>query len=208
MAIREQMLAILETAEAGLARLAAEAVAQRAYVDAALLLEAARQIGQIGQDTFSESGDRRPSATDAKATPRPAPAPQSQTSSPPARGRKPKKSDYPKFFRDGDTLIKVGWSKSEGSEYEHKCPKRVLDVLVAELTRIAGPGRRFVMDKVLPLRDPETGTEFSTYQPYLALAFLRQSGLIEQHGRSGYSIPKTKSFVGDAGAAWQDVAPR
>lgn len=208
MELRDRMLAILGTAEAGLAGLAAEAAAQRAYVNAALLLEAARQIQEIGRDTFRESGDRRPAAADTKLNQPPTPIPQSQPGGRPTTGRKPKKADYPKFYREGDTLIKVGWSKSEGSEYEHKCPRRVLDVLVAELTRIAGPGKRFVMDKVLPLRDPDGGTEFPTYQPYLALAFLRQSGLIEQHGRSGYSIPKPKSIAADTSDAWIGIASR
>ena len=29
-----------------------------------------------------------------------------------------------------------------------------------------------------------------------ALAFLRQAGLVEKHGQSGYSIPKAKTLAG------------
>lgn len=113
-----------------------------------------------------------------------------------------KAAAYPKFFRDDESLVKVGWSKSEGAEYEHKCSRRVLDTLATECAKIAGPGKRFVMDKLLPLRDPASGTELPGYQAYVALAFLKYSGLVQQHGRSGYSIPKPKTLVADAAAAW------
>jgi hypothetical protein len=64
------------------------------------------------------------------------------------------------------------------------------------------------MDKVLPLRDPDTKAEFPTYQPYVALAFLKQHGLVEQHGRSGYSISKLKTLAVDSDEAWGEVAGR
>jgi hypothetical protein len=202
MELRDDLLRIVGTAEQAVAELAAKAMTRRAYVEAAVLLDVARQIHEIGQTT-----PLGPVA----ALPAPAEPVGARPVTNPARAagsRKPKKADYPKFFRDGDTLIKVGWSKSEGSEYEHKCPKRVLDVLVAELPHITGPGKRFVMDKVLPLSDPDTGVEFATYQPYIALAFLRQAGLVEQHGRSGYSIPKPKTLTADADRAWGGVQSR
>lgn len=203
------MLDLLGAAEAGLAALAAEAAAERAYADAAALLDAARRVQQIGEQTpfesdglsavspgSQESGRTTASAKDAPASDSPVPRP------------RPKKADYPVFFRDGETLVKVAWSKSEGAEYEHKSPRRVLDALVAELARVAGPGKRFVMEKVLPLRDPDTNAEIPTYQPYLALAFLRRAGLVRQHGRSGYSIPKPMSLKADAAVAWNGTATR
>lgn len=209
MVLRDQMLSVLQSAESGLAALASEAMLHRAYVDAALLLEVARQIQEIGQNTLPALSDTtRPVSTLADSAQSPRSVATSGSLARRSAARRPRKADYPKFFRDGETLIKVGWSKSEGSEYEHKCPKRVLDVLVAELARLAGPGKRFVMDTVLPLRDPDTGAEFSTYQPYIALAFLRQAGLIEQHGRSGYSIPKARTLAADADGAWGGVEGR
>lgn len=210
MSKREQMLAILRVAEDGLAGLAAEAGAQRAYADAAALLEAARRVQQIGEQTLLESSDMMPpvEAANTTTTPAPASAKRSLAVDRPAAARKPKKADYPKFFRDGDSLVKVGWSKSEGAEYEHKCPKRVLDALVREFARVAGPGKRFVMANLLPLRDPAGGEELPGYQAYVGLAFLRQAGLVQQHGRSGYSIPKPKALVADAAAAWNGSRSR
>ncbi len=198
------MVAILGDAERGIVKLAAEAGNARAYADAAALLDAARRIQQIGEQTLAESGGRDEGA----ATITDSPAGNQQTSHRPVAAKKPRKPDYPQFFRSGDSLVKVGWSKSERAEYEHKCPKRVLDVLVSECTRVAGPGKRFVMDKLLPLRDPASGTELPGYQAYVALAFLRHAGLVEQHGRSGYSIANVKTFVTDAAVAWNGSKSR
>jgi len=206
---REQLLAILRVAEDGLAGLASEAGAQRAYVDAALLLEAARQVQQIGEQTLLEPSHKV--AVDSVATKVPPTAVSAKN--PPAVDRtgatkKPKKDAYPMFFRDGETLVKVGWSKSEGAEYEHKCPKRAVDILVSECARVAGPGKRFVMDTLLPLSDPDSKTEIPGYQAYVALAFLRHASLVEQHGRSGYSIPKPKSLLADTESAWDGSESR
>jgi len=203
------MLAILRVAEEGLAGLASEAGAQRAYVVAALLLEAARQVQQIGEQTLLEPSHKLAvDSVTAKVTPTPVSAKNPPTVDRSGATRKPKKDAYPQFFRDGDTLVKVGWSKSEGAEYEHKCPKRALDVLVSECARVAGPGKRFVMDTLLPLSDPDSKAEIPGYQAYVALAFLRHASLVEQHGRSGYSIPKPKSLVTDAADAWGDTESR
>ena len=201
MTTRDKMLSVLRVAENGLAGLAAEASAQRAYVDAALLLEAARQVQQIGEDTLLDSGDEVPVGP-AGPTPTPAAVKNFSAADRPTTARKKKKDAYPVFFRDGDTLVKVGWSKSEGAEYEHKCPKRAVDVLVSECARVAGPAKRFVMDTLLPLSDPDSKAEIPDYQAYVALAFLRHASLVEQHGRSGYSIPKPKSLLADTESAW------
>ena len=95
---------------------------------------------------------------------------------------------YPKFVREGDSLVKIGWSKSQGAEYEHKSPKRLLTVLSAALT--AAKGKRITMDKVLPLNDAVDGSTFSDYQSYVCLAWLKSAGVVTQHGRQGYSVPK------------------
>ena len=90
----------------------------------------------------------------------------------PIRGRN-KLGQYPKFVREGDNLVKIGWSKSQRAEYEHKSPKRLLAVLCESLT--SANGKRIMMDKVLPLKDPVTGSAFPDYQSYLCLAWLRSA---------------------------------
>src|SRR5438105_955733 len=66
-------------------------------------------------------------------------------------------AEYPKFLRDGDSLVKIGWSKSEKSTYEHKAPRRVIELLVAALTHGRRAGQRFTMEEALPLKDAQDG---------------------------------------------------
>jgi hypothetical protein len=210
MARKQQMLKVLETAETGLAALAAEAAAQRAYADAAALLEAARRVQQIGEQTLTTPAEASPVAPRTPAAdPLPAPARAARAATPTAAAatRKTRKADYPKFFREGDTLIKVGWSKSEGSEYEHKCPKRVLDALVATLLSIGGDGVIFATDQFLPLIDAAQ-TEVPIYQVYLGIALMKQVAIIDQHGRRGYSIPRLAHFREAVEAAWHNLPRR
>ena len=202
------MAAILGGAERELVKLAAEAGDARAYAEAAALMDAARRVQQIGEETLADPGDGTPDPVVVPSETGTRPPAGNAPTHRPAVAKKRRKSEYPQFLRDGDSLVKIGWSKSEGAEYEHKCPKRVLDVLVGECARVAGPGKRFVMDKLLPLRDPAGGGDLPGYQAYVGLAFLRHAGLVQQHGRSGYSIPKPKTLVTDAAVAWNGSKSR
>jgi hypothetical protein len=95
---------------------------------------------------------------------------------------------YPRFVRESDALVKIGWSKRENSEYEHKAPHSVLLVLSRALQRLAAHRKRVTMDDLLPLQDSANGSEVPSYQAYLCLAWLRTLRLIKQHGRQGYSL--------------------
>jgi len=117
-----------------------------------------------------------------------------------------KLGQYPRFVREGDNLVKIGWSKSQKAEYEHKSPKRVLAVLCDSLT--GANGKRIMMDKVLPLKDPVTGSAFPDYQSYVCLAWLRSAGLVIQHGRQGYSLPKGIEFEKSVEALWANLPTR
>jgi hypothetical protein len=123
----------------------------------------------------------------------------------PIRSRN-KLGQYPRFVREGDNLVKIGWSKSQRAEYEHKSPKRLLAVLCASLT--GANGKRIMMDKVLPLKDPATGTAFPDYQSYVCLAWLKSSGVVTQHGRQGYSLPKGIELEKSVEALWANLLTR
>ena len=85
-------------------------------------------------------------------------------------------------------MVKIGWSKREKAPYEHKAPKRALELLLDALLRLGQQGQRFTTDEILPLQDPEDGTELPSYQVYLCLAWMRFVQLVDQHGRQGYSL--------------------
>jgi len=119
-----------------------------------------------------------------------------------------KKRSYPKFLRDGETIIKLGWSKSAKAQYEHKAPKRVLTNLVATLVKLAATKKRATMDDVLPLKDPIAGSEVPAYQAYLCLAWLRSVGIVTQHGRQGYSLPGRNGIDARVEERWRQLATR
>ena len=98
------------------------------------------------------------------------------------------RSSYPQFYRQGDTLVKVGWSKQSRSEYVHKAARRVVELVARAICNTPVTKGRFLKaEDFLPTSDPEDGAEIANYQGYLALAWLRQAGLVEQHGREGYT---------------------
>jgi hypothetical protein len=117
-------------------------------------------------------------------------------------------SEYPKFLRDGENLVKIGWSKKDRSPYEHRAPKRVLDLLVDSLLGAGRDGRRFTTEDILPLHEPEEGAEVPSYQAYLCLAWLRSEKKIEQHGRQGYSLPDPEDLPALVGKCWDGMRRR
>jgi hypothetical protein len=99
------------------------------------------------------------------------------------------RGEYPKFLRDGEELLKIGWSKRTRATYRHKAPKRVLNLVAQALVAKGRGGARFAMDDVFPIRDTESSIDVPSYQAYLILAWLRKEKLVVQHGREGYSLP-------------------
>src|SRR5262249_22934714 len=116
------------------------------------------------------------------------------------------KSEYPKFVREGDSLVKIGWSKRERKPYEHKAPRNVLRALVQALVRVGTGGERFTVDGILPLK--HGGAEIPDYQTYLTLAWLRSVGLITQHGRQGYSLPDAEGLDRKSEQQWGSLTSR
>lgn len=105
----------------------------------------------------------------------------------PHSSRRPN-AGYPKFKRDGDKLVKIGWSKSQRSEYEHRAPKIVAHVLFGSMARLDKRQFPVPVENLLPLADPQDNTEIPPHQVYLALGWLKSEGIVQQHGRDGYSL--------------------
>ena len=83
---------------------------------------------------------------------------------------------------------------------------RLLTVVCASLT--SASGKRIIMDKVLPLKDPVNESVFPDYQSYLCLAWLKSVGLVTQHGRQGYSLPKGIELEKSVEALWAGLQTR
>lgn len=113
---------------------------------------------------------------------------------------------YPKFFRQQDELIRIAWSKREKREYRHKAPRSVLKALVEAMAQKGANGRVFSSDQLLPIQVGTDHGEIPNYQAYVGISLLKQTGLIDQHGRSGYSIARRLTdFKGAVEAVWNNL---
>jgi hypothetical protein len=215
-----QAAGILRNAERGLRELIAAAAARGEYDDLPRLAEWAKQLSALLNRQQTLAGSRESTAPGISANSdedmmvqgkQGLAATRGGRINPGAKGtagRKTKKSEYPKFFREGDVLVKVGWSKGERKTYEHKAPRRVLDTLVQTLVRVGKGGQRFVMDGLLPLKDRTDNSDIPDYQAYLTLAWLRDAGLLVQHGRQGYSLPPDSNLAQEVEHLWATQVAR
>ncbi len=169
-------------AERQLRELAGNALSAGEY-DAIHIAELAKAIGEIVRSAgLAEGNGSAPAALSSASA-----SPLKQTARSISRVRRtPSKGTYPKFFRRGDDLVKIGWSKKERAEYEHKAPRRVIDALATAISKRGANGRNFTSDDLFPLKDAATGEELPDYQAYVALAWFRMTQLVDQLGRRGY----------------------
>lgn len=116
-------------------------------------------------------------------------------------------TEYPQFFRHDDQLIRLAWSRGKRREYVHKTPYVVLKMLTKAMAEQGADGRVFSTDDFLPLEDKAAGA-VPNYQAYVGIALLKQSGLIDQHGRQGYSIPRLAEFENAVDAVWKKLPER
>jgi len=94
---------------------------------------------------------------------------------------------YPVFERDGDRLVKVGWSKKNRVEYEHRASRKAVTAFVQHLARKVCGTDLFDMEGLLPVPD-STGGDVPDYQSYLTLRWLQEVGVVEKRGRDGYVL--------------------
>lgn len=101
------------------------------------------------------------------------------------------RDQLPQFFRDGERLLKVAWSKKDKAPYEHRAPHAVVGALVDAIQAKKGEGKVFQANQVMPLKNSRQ-EKYPSYQSYLALNWLREVGVIQKRGREGYVLkPKT-----------------
>lgn len=114
---------------------------------------------------------------------------------------------YPRFFRRGNELVKVGWSKKERKEYNHRASRSAVDAVAAAVRQVGARGRLFTGDKLLPLKNPTDGSRIADYQAYVALAWLKELAVVKQTGRkAGYILSPDKQVDSMITAAWPELA--
>jgi hypothetical protein len=170
---------VVANAERALRQLIQAAVDAGEYDRVAVLARWAEQLSQIGVNgaaavTASSAETRRSNGAISR---NPAVRPKQR------RG----KSKYPIFKRSGDNLVKIAWSKASKSEYQHQASKSLVLALIGKMQEAQRDDSLITMDEVLPLMADDQ-SEVPSYQSYVCLAWLRSIGVVEQHGRRGYSI--------------------
>ncbi|MBA4105680.1 MAG: hypothetical protein C0485_07970 [Pirellula sp.] len=103
-------------------------------------------------------------------------------------------------------MVKIGWSKSTAKEYQHKAPHSILST-VAEAIKVQRleDGVLRPPQEFLPLSLP-SGEAIPDYQSYLCLAWLRDIGVIERHGRHGYIVPAPSDIDSDIADSWDKLS--
>lgn len=182
--------AIVRSAEASLRELMQSAVAAGDYRDLPALVRIAEQLSEAA--TKLDQPASLPPTTD-NPTRRSVPSggravkPGASAVDPRLRSRA-HTSEYPSFRRDGERLVKIGWSKSDRSEYRHRAPKHVARTLLAAISALDPAKGLFTVEQLLPLADPTDGRDIAPHQVYVALAWFKAEGIVMQHGRDGYSL--------------------
>jgi hypothetical protein len=116
-----------------------------------------------------------------------------------------KRRKYPQFGRQANDLVKIGWSKRSRKEYQHRAPRRILELLCTRLEQVGARKKIFTTESLFPLSDSE-GNEIPSYQSYLSLAWLRQHRLVVSKGRSEYRLPNPGSLQSSADKLWNQLS--
>jgi hypothetical protein len=124
-----------------------------------------------------------------------------------ARKSRSARHGYPRFERDGNRLVKLGWSKKNKKEYEHRVPQEVVISFVRHLGDTVADGKIFDVESLLPVQDV-AGEEIPAYQVYVTLAWLRTMGVVEKMGKDGYVIRDTSLIDGGLDKLWGSVPVR
>lgn len=105
--------------------------------------------------------------------------------------RRGKPEGLPRIEIRKGSLYRIGWSKKQKEEYEHKVPRTAFDTIVNTMSSLAKEGRGpFMAEAVIEKISATTEDSMPAYQVYVVLAALREWNLISQVGREGYNIPQ------------------
>lgn len=185
--------AVLVEAEAALRRLMEEGIRQHRYGDVAAIAALTEGLTQL------LNGPSRQEGTQATAPKHEVPA------------RTPSKSktkpEYPRFERDGDKLVKIGWSKKHKDQYEHRAPREAVIGVARHLARQVKVGQVFEVESLFPVPD-SANREIPAYQVYLTLAWLRTEGAVDKKGRDGHVLRDPSIAAGGFDKLWERVPIR
>jgi len=193
---------VLVEAEGSLRRLIEQGLREQRYRDVAEIAELAEGLSRLLQSSGGLEGARRETAAVLPAGPAAPPPPIKHSR---AKGGS---TEYPRFERDGDKLVKIAWSKKNKAAYEHRAPREAVIAFARHLTGHVREGKVFVVEGLIPVPDVANGGEIPAYQVYLTLGWFRSIGVIEKKGRDGYVLRRGSLSDGALDKLWASLPAR
>ena len=205
-------LAVVMRAEEGVRDLIEEAANKRSYGELPRLAQFAESLAELGAPCDAGKAAESPrkparsqpaqNKTRRKAASRRSKKRTAKNRSPHSTGS----SAYPKFVRQDEVLVKIGFSTKSNSTYEHRAPRNALSTVAERALDVSGRTRGpFTAEALSDLQDHADSQKLPGYQLYLCLAWLKSEGLIKQHGRKGYSVKERVTFEDRLQQAWDDL---
>lgn len=198
---------VLRNAESELRDLIQKALSEQRYPAVKILADFADGVSNLLQSTGKSTSLVAPISSERQV--QVDAAQKIDAASGPPKQNRPRadKPKYPRFERDDDRLVKVGWSKKSKKEYEHRVPKNVVISFVRHIGQNVGTGKIFDVEGLLPAQDA-SGNEVPTYQVYVTLAWLRDGGALEKKGRDGYVLHNRAVSHGSIDGLWESLPDR
>jgi hypothetical protein len=208
-----EAIKLLDECEQGLRKQVAAAASEGDYASVQRIADLAKAVAALaaeGRSVPESAAMGHPGIATAASVPKLGNVNHAQqVSATMAGGRKTRSAAnaYPKFFRRGDELVRVGWSKKERKEYNHRAPRTVVDATASAIRQVGARGKLFNGDALLPLKNLNDGSTVPDYQAYVALGWLKELGAVEQHGRrGGYTLVPSKQIDSAVTTAWPELA--
>lgn len=212
---------VIRATETRLQEMMSEAVRQGLYAELRAIAELAQRLSALVSESQSIRDDKNATSSEGTAgwpdlqsnlhqSPQPsgqevAITTESEKDERPTKRKR--RITYPRFFREGDFLLKVGWSKTGRCEYEHKAHCTVLRKL-AQALEAANDGNAAISTETLFPLKTDSGDQIPSYQAYLCLAWLKEKGLVRQLGRKGYFVSGSGSLPRMTEEAWDQLGAK
>jgi hypothetical protein len=122
-------------------------------------------------------------------------------------GKRNKPEGLPRIEIRKGSLFRIGWSRKQKREYEHKVPRVSFDTIVNTMSALAREGKGpFMAESVLEKISATKEDMIPVYQVYVVLAALREWNIITQVGREGYNI--SPDISEKANQVWREMADK
>lgn len=191
---------VIADAETSLRRLIEEAMREQRYADVAEVARLADALARVCATQLHDRELGKPQLVPNLLTEDAARSTPSRRAAPARR-----KPAFPRFERDSDTLVKVGWSKKNRTSYQHRAPKETVFAFLRHVSASVKPEQVFAVEDLMPVPDFAQGGEVPAYRVYLALAWLRNVHVIEKKGRNGYVFNHSAASSDEIQKHWEEL---